>query len=148
MSSPSDDLNPYGCQFNDMEAFYKQKLGIETAKVQYRYVRVKDYRTQGYAQQAGKGQYRITLANWLEDSELRVTLAHELVHVRQLERGQIDLSEFEKHYHDRSFEDEAFRLSIPMAAEFYTQHKCNKSNTKAKAKTKAKKPGHKKTGSQ
>ena len=109
-----------------METFYKEKLGIKTAHIDYRYVRVKDRRTQGYAQQTGKNRYRITLANWLEDSELRVTLAHELVHVKQLERGEIDLSEFEKHYLDRSFEDEAFRLSIPMAAEFFTRHKCNK----------------------
>ena len=119
-------LNPHGCRFEDMEAFYRQKLGIETVHIDYVYQRVKDSKIQGFAQQTGKGRYRITLADWLEDSELRVTLAHELVHVRQIENGQIDRSEFEKHYLDRSFEDEAFRLSLPLAAEFYTQHKCIK----------------------
>ena len=129
------ELNPYGCQFKDMEAFYKKKLGIETARIDYQYERVKDPKIQGYAQQTGRGRYRITLANWLEDSELRVTLAHELVHVRQLERGQIDRAEFEKHYLDRSFEDEAFRLSLPMAAEFFTQQKCIKGDSKTSKKT-------------
>lgn len=123
---PARELNPFGCQFKDMEAFYKKKLGIETARVDYQFIRVKDHRVQGYAQQTGRGQYRITLADWLEDSELRVTLAHELVHVKQLERGEIDTTEFEKHYLDRSFEDEAFRLSLPMAAEFFTRYKCRK----------------------
>ena len=128
LSVQAQELNPYGCRFNDMEHFYKQKLGIESANVEYRYVRVKDHRTQGYAQQKSKDKYLITLANWLEESELRVTVAHELVHVRQLIKGQIERSEFEKHYLDRSFEDEAFRLSIPLAAEFYTTYKCQKRN--------------------
>lgn len=119
-------LNPHGCSFDDMEAFYRKKLGIEAVHIDYIYQRVKDNRLQGFAQQTGKGRYRITLADWLEESELRITLAHELVHVRQIENGQIDRSEFEKHYLDRSFEDEAFRLSLPLAAEFYTKHQCIK----------------------
>ena len=124
------DLNPFGCKFNDMEAFYRQQLGIENVHIEYKFQRVKDHKLQGFAQQTRKNQYRITLADWLEDSELRVTMAHELVHVRQLENGQIDRSEFEKHYLDRSFEDEAFRLSIPLAVDFYTKHKCIEKNHK------------------
>lgn len=119
------DLNLFKCDFNDMTAFYLEELGVEDVHIEYIIKRVGDHRTRGFAQKIGRHSYRITLADWLEDSEMRVTTAHELVHVRQLERGEIDRSEFEKHYHNRSFEDEAFRLSYPMAINFYTNHKCN-----------------------
>ena len=118
------DLNPYDCGFEDMTSYYQQRLGIKTATIDYVFKKAKDHRTLGFAQQIGKNHYRITLADWLEDSELRVTVAHELVHVRQLQRGEIDKKEFEKHYYERSFEDEAFRLSLPLAADFYTKYKC------------------------
>ena len=107
-----------------MSAYFQQRLGIKEATIDYIFKRVKDHRTQGYAQHIGKNHYRITLADWLEDSELRVTVAHEMVHVRQFQNGEINKSEFEKHYYERSFEDEAFRLSLPLAADFYTKHKC------------------------
>ena len=120
----ANPLNPGGCNFEEMTAYFEQRLGIKEATIDYVFIKVKNHRTQGYAQQTGKNHYRITLADWLEDSELRVTVAHELVHIRQLQRGEIKQEEFEKHYLERSFEDEAFRLSLPLAADFYTKHKC------------------------
>ena len=66
----------------------------------------------------------MVLAKGLEPSELRVTIAHELVHVRQLVQDSIDLNELNKHYLERNFEDEAFRLSMPLAAKFYQTLNC------------------------
>lgn len=62
----------------------------------------------GFTKPLGPKKYLIALAEGLEPSEIRVTMAHELVHVRQLEEGSIKNSEFKRHYLDRSFEDEAF----------------------------------------
>ena len=100
------------------------ELGIEGVEVQYLVRRMENPGLMGFAKKLGAKRYLIALTEGLEPSEKRITLAHELVHVRQLEQGSIDRSEFEKHYLDRSFEDEAFRLSLPMAAKFYTEHKC------------------------
>lgn len=123
------DLNPHGCSFDDMEAFYMEELGIEGVEVLYETRRMENPNVRGFARQLGKNLYHIALQEGLEPSEKRITLAHELVHVRQLENGQIKKSEFEKHYLDRSFEDEAFRLSMPMAIKFYTEHRCEDPET-------------------
>ena len=120
----SGDLNNAGCDFNDMAAFYQSELGIGPVEVQYKFRRMENPNTNGFARRLGKHRYLIALANGLEPSEIRVTMAHEMVHIRQMEEGSINQSEFEKHYMNRSFEDEAFRLSLPMAAKFYTEHRC------------------------
>ena len=118
-------LNPSGCTFTDLQNFYLQELGIEGVKLKYHRKRMKNPYMRGYTRPLKNKTFLIALADGLEPSEIRMTLAHELVHVRQLLHGQIQRSEFEKHYMNRSFEDEAFRLSTPMAIKFYTQHHCN-----------------------
>ncbi|MGI9277036.1 MAG: hypothetical protein ACR2PT_19600 [Endozoicomonas sp.] len=123
-SASTSDLNNAGCGFNDMAAFYQTELGIGPVEIQYIFKRMKNPNTNGYARKQGKHKYLIALANGLEPSETRVTMAHEMVHIRQMEEGSINKAEFEKHYMNRSFEDEAFRLSLPMAAKFYTEHRC------------------------
>ncbi|OED44410.1 hypothetical protein ACH42_07510 [Endozoicomonas sp. (ex Bugula neritina AB1)] len=89
--------------------------------------RIADPRKKGFTKPLAAGGYLVAIEESLEPSEIRVTLAHELVHVRQLERGEIKQSEFKKHYLNRSFEDEAFRLSLPLAVKFYTEYKCDNS---------------------
>ena len=123
-TASAGDLNNAGCDFNDMAAFYQKELGIGPVEIQYIFKRMKNPNTNGYARKKGKHKYLIALANGLEPSEIRVTMAHEMVHIRQMEEGSINKAEFEKHYMNRSFEDEAFRLSLPMAAKFYTEHRC------------------------
>ena len=121
----ASDLNSFGCDFDDMATFYQQELGIGPVNIKYKFRRMDNPYTNGFARKLGKSQYLIALANGLEPSEIRVTMAHEMVHIRQMEEGSINRSEFEKHYMNRSFEDEAFRLSLPMAARFYTKHRCS-----------------------
>ena len=101
------------------------ELGIdEGTSIKHIRQRMPDPRTQGFTKPLAKGRYLIAMAEALEPSEIRITLAHELVHVRQLENGEIKQEEFKKYYLDRNFEDEAFRLSLPLAAKFYTEHNC------------------------
>ena len=122
-------LNPMGCTFDDMQQFYMSELGIgEDTPIKHIRQRMPDPRTRGFTKPLGNGQYLIAMAEALEPSEIRITLAHELVHVRQLEKGEIKQEEFKKYYLDRNFEDEAFRLSLPLAAKFYTQLNCQKDN--------------------
>ncbi|USE38298.1 ImmA/IrrE family metallo-endopeptidase [Endozoicomonas sp. SCSIO W0465] len=128
----SDDLNPSGCKFRDMQAFYMAELAIEPdVSIEYVYLRMPEPNMLGYTRPLKNGNYQIALAKGLEPSEVRITMAHELVHVRQLENKQIRVSEFQKHYMERSFEDEAFRLSIPLAIKFYTGHTCQKPTAEA-----------------
>lgn len=110
-----------------------KELGISD-RVQIKHIRrrMPEPNMQGYTKPLGGSRYLVALADTLEPSELRVTLAHELVHVRQLEQGQIKKAEFKKHYMERSFEDEAFRLSIPLAIRFYTGHQCQKAKSRSK----------------
>lgn len=123
----NDALNPSGCTFLDMQNFYMKELGIDSGvTIQYVYLRMPEPNMRGYTTPLKNGSYHIFLSNGLEPSELRVTLAHELVHVRQLENNQIKIPEFRKHYMERSFEAEAFKLSIPLAIKFYTEHTCQK----------------------
>ncbi|WP_419833263.1 ImmA/IrrE family metallo-endopeptidase [Endozoicomonas atrinae] len=128
----SDALNPSGCTFLDMQSFYLEELGIDPdVHIEYLYFRMPEPNMLGYTLPLKNGNYRIALSNGLEPSEVRITMAHELVHVRQLENKQIKITEFQKHYMERSFEDEAFRLSIPLAIKFYTKHFCQKPTTEA-----------------
>ncbi|WP_257288546.1 MULTISPECIES: hypothetical protein [unclassified Endozoicomonas] len=124
-SSYANDLNKFGCDFLDMQTFYMEELGVSDVIIIHLTQKMDTPEIKGFTQQLGPKKYLIALAEGLEPSEIRVTMAHELVHVRQLEEGSIENKEFEKHYLDRSFEDEAFRLSLPMAARFYTSHSCN-----------------------
>ena len=103
-----------------------KELGIdEDVFIKHVRKRMPDPRTRGFTKPLrGKKRYLIAMASGLEPSEIRITLAHELVHVRQLENGEIHKKEFKKAYMERSFEDEAFRLSMPLAIKFYTQHDC------------------------
>ena len=109
-----------------MQQFYVDKLGIKGVMVKHVQKNMEDPRVKGYTRRLTDGVYLIAMAENLEPSEIRITLAHELVHVRQLENGQIQKKEFKKHYQERSFEDEAFRLSLPLAGYFYTQMDCSK----------------------
>lgn len=118
-------LNPQGCTFRDMEQFFLEELGIGQVSIRYIQTLIPDPATKGYIKRASHGHYQIVLDKYLELSEIRITLAHELVHVRQLELGQINSEEFKKDYHERSFEDEAFRLSLPLAAKFYMELDCS-----------------------
>lgn len=128
----SDELNPSGCTFLDMQAFYMEELGIDPdISIEYVHMRMPEPNMLGYTLPLKNGSYQLALARGLEPSEVRITIAHELVHVRQLENKQIKLSEFKKHYMERSFEDEAFRLSIPLAIKFYTKHSCQKTTSEA-----------------
>lgn len=121
-----ETLNPTGCTFEEMEAFYMEELGIDAnTPVHYLKERITDPYTLGITRPLKNGEYLIVLESSLEPSDIRITLAHELVHVRQLIRKEIRREEFRKNYHERSFEDEAFRLSLPLAAKFYTQLNCN-----------------------
>ncbi|MFK0573384.1 hypothetical protein [Endozoicomonas sp.] len=119
------DLNPSGCSFMAMQNFYMEELGIHH-DVNIEYIRqiMPEPNMLGTTRPLKNGRYQITLASGLEPSEVRITMAHEMVHVRQLENRQIIVSEFQKHYMNRSFEDEAFRLSTPLAIKFYTKHAC------------------------
>lgn len=126
----SGELNPSGCNFLAMQNFYLKELGIDhDVSIEYVRLRMPEPNMLGYTLPLKNGNYQIALANGLEPSEIRITVAHELVHVRQLENKQIKTSEFQKHYMERSFEDEAFRLSIPLAIKFYTKHTCQKSSS-------------------
>ncbi|MGI9278659.1 MAG: hypothetical protein ACR2PX_03395 [Endozoicomonas sp.] len=125
VSSHATHLNNFGCDFLDMQAFYMEELGISGVTILHLTKRMDKPGLKGFAKKLGPKKYLIALAEGLEPSEIRVTMAHELVHVRQLEEGSIKKKEFEKHYLDRSFEDEAFRLSLPLAARFYTTHSCS-----------------------
>ena len=118
------ELNPKGCHFDDMYRFYLDELGIKQTSIEIIEKDIGVPKYKGYTRQTDKHSYLIVLALHLEPSEIRITLAHELVHVRQLENKQIRQDEFNKHYYERSFEDEAFRLSLPLAAKFYTQMDC------------------------
>ena len=127
LASYDGALNPMGCTFDDMQRFYMSELGIdEGTPIKHVRQRMPDPRTRGFTKPLAKGQYLIAMAEALEPSEIRITLAHELVHVRQLENGEIRKEEFKKDYLIRDFEDEAFRLSMPLAAKFYTQLNCQK----------------------
>ncbi|MGB1271817.1 MAG: hypothetical protein ACPG5T_07075 [Endozoicomonas sp.] len=136
--SSETPLNPGGCSFVQMQAFYMKALGISD-RVQIKHIqrRMPEPNMRGYTKPLGGSRYLVALADSLEPSEIRVTLAHELVHVRQLEQGQIKKAEFKKHYMERSFEDEAFRLSIPLAIQFYTKHQCQKTPNRRKQKDKS-----------
>ncbi len=128
----NDALNPSECTFLDMQNFYMKELGIDSnVSIEYVYLRMPEPNMLGYTIPLKNGNYQIALSNGLEPSEVRITMAHELVHVRQLENKQIKITEFQKHYMERSFEDEAFRLSIPLAIKFYTKHFCQKPTTEA-----------------
>ncbi|WP_299728546.1 hypothetical protein [uncultured Endozoicomonas sp.] len=118
-------MNPSGCTFNDLQNFYLKELGIEGVKLKYKRQRMKNPYMRGFTRPLNNGAFLIALADGLEPSEIRITMAHELVHVRQLLNDKIKRAEFEKHYMIRSFEDEAFRLSLPLAIKFYTKHTCN-----------------------
>lgn len=127
----SGELNPSGCSFLAMQNFYMKELGIDhNVSIEYVRLRMPEPNMLGYTLPLKNGNYQIALANGLEPSEVRITVAHELVHVRQLENKQIQASEFQKHYMERSFEDEAFRLSIPLAIRFYTKHTCQSPSDK------------------
>ena len=119
------NLNPEGCHFADMQRFYLDELDISTASIKLMEKKLDDPKIKGYTKQLKDGSYLIVMAKHLEPSEVRITLAHELVHVRQMEKGQIKREEFKKDYLERSFEDEAFRLSMPLAAKFYTTVNCS-----------------------
>ncbi|WP_448215626.1 hypothetical protein [Endozoicomonas sp. 2B-B] len=126
--SHANDLNSFGCDFLAMQAFYMEELGVSGVTIVHLTQKMDKPEIKGFTKPLGPKKYLIALAEGLEPSEIRVTMAHELVHVRQLEEGSIENSEFKKHYLDRSFEDEAFRLSLPLAAQFYTSHSCNDEN--------------------
>lgn len=133
-ASYDGELNPMGCTFDDMQQFYVSELGIgNNVIINHVRQRMPDPRTKGFTKPLANGEYLIAMAKALEPSEIRITLAHELVHVRQLERGEIKQEEFKKYYLDRNFEDEAFRLSLPLAAKFYTQHTCKIDSKKSPA---------------
>ncbi len=119
-------LNPKGCTMADMVQFYLTELGIKGTQLSFIRQRMPNPHTHGYTQPKSNNHYLIALAQGLEPSEIRITVAHELVHVRQLEHGLIKKSEFDKDYLERNFEDEAFRLSLPMAAKFYQTMDCQK----------------------
>ena len=119
-------LNPNGCKMMDMIHFYLADLGVKGVKISFFRKRMPDPNMRGFTKLQGKNHYLIALAEGLEPSELRITVAHELVHVRQFEQGLIKQNEFNKDYLERSFEDEAFRLSLPMAARFYQNMDCGK----------------------
>ena len=125
-----DNLNPKGCNFANMLDFYRAELGIGNAPVQIVEKKLSDPKLKGYTQQLDDGSYLIVLEKHLEPSEVRIALAHELVHVKQLKEGRIKGEEFKKDYLERSFEDEAFRLSMPLAARFYTQMDCTEKSQK------------------
>ena len=125
------ELNSSGCNFLEMQNFYLEELGINhDVNIEYVRFRMPEPNMLGYTLPLKNGDYQIALANELEPSEIRITVAHELVHVRQLENKEIKASEFKKHYMERSFEDEAFRLSIPLAIKFYTKHSCQSPSDK------------------
>ena len=124
-----EPLNQKGCSFADMQRFYLEELGVAHVSIKIVEKQLDDPRVKGYTKHIDNNSYLIVLAKYLEPSEIRVTMAHELVHVRQLEKGQIKREEFIKDYHERSFEDEAFRLSLPLAAKFYTQMDCSGKQT-------------------
>ncbi|WP_263081829.1 hypothetical protein [Endozoicomonas sp. Mp262] len=119
-------LNPKGCTMAEMVQFYLSELGIKNAQLRFVRQRMPHPHTHGYTQPQSNTHYLIALAQSLEPSEIRITVAHELVHVRQIEQGQIKKSEFKKDYLERDFEDEAFRLSLPLAAKFYQVLDCQK----------------------
>ncbi|MDD7804934.1 MAG: hypothetical protein PUP46_05120 [Endozoicomonas sp. (ex Botrylloides leachii)] len=129
ISNETAPLNPFGCTLGDMVDFYKSELNIEQTRIMFFRRRMEDPRFYGYTQPA-RDKYIVTLAKGLEPSELRVVIAHELVHVRQFVEGSINIQIFEKEqkkdYLERSFEDEAFRLSEPMAIKFYQSLTCQK----------------------
>ncbi len=120
-------LNPTGCTFDEMQQFYMDELGIDReVSIVLKKQRMPEPNILGLTRPLAPNTYLIVMAKALEPSEIRITLAHELVHIRQLERGEINKKEFKKHYMNRSFEDEAFRLSLPMAIKFYTTLDCSK----------------------
>ncbi len=124
---PMDEpLNPSGCLFKDMNTFYKNELGIQNTTIEFEFKRMKRPELKGYVRQIAVAKYRISMADGLEPSARRVTLAHELVHVWQMENGSINKDELEKHYLARSFELEAFRESQVLARKFFTEFKCLK----------------------
>ncbi|WP_461535937.1 ImmA/IrrE family metallo-endopeptidase [Spongorhabdus nitratireducens] len=122
----SENVSLPACDFETMEAFYLSRLGLSDIKIEYRFEDLSHPYHLGQARQLAPHKYLIILAPHLEPSELRITLAHELVHVRQFERGEIKQEEFRKDYLSRDHEDEAFRLSLPMARDFYLGHNCKK----------------------
>ena len=126
------NLNPKACDFTDMQRFYLNELDIKGASIKLIEKKLDDPKIKGYTQQLKDGSYLIVMSQHLEPSEIRITLAHELVHVRQLEKHQIKREEFSKHYMERSFEDEAFRLSLPLAAKFYTTVDCSENKKQQK----------------
>ncbi len=125
IDSQSNALNPGGCTMKQMIQFYRQALGIQGVRLRFAQQRMPNPNMLGYMVPKGPQHYQIVLARGLEASELRVTVAHELVHVSQFETGAINLSEFRKDYMMRSFEDEAFRLSLPLAARFFLEVSCH-----------------------
>lgn len=116
-------LNQAGCTMNEMVEFYKKELGIPHAHINFFKRRMENPNINGYAQHQGK-EYKIVLAKGLDLSEIRVVTAHELIHIRQFIEGSINKNELKVDYLERSFEDEAFRLSLPLATKFYQQLKC------------------------
>ncbi len=123
-------LSEAPCDFKRMEAFYLARLEIANITISYSFEQLSHPYHLGQTRQIAPHQYHIKLAKHLEPSELRITLAHELVHVRQFEQGEIKKDEFQKDYLMRSHEDEAFRLSLPMARDFYIDHNCANQNKK------------------
>ena len=119
-----EPLNPFACVFEDMNSFYKKELDIEDVVIEFKFKRMKRPQLKGYTRQLADERFLIAMAEGLEPSARRVTLAHELVHVWQMKNGLIDKSELEKHYLARSFELEAFRKSQVLAKKFFTEFKC------------------------
>ncbi len=131
-ASYKNELNPSGCLFDDMTRYYLAELRISGADVSYLIKRMTDPKTRGYTRYLGNNQYQVALAKGLEPHEIRITVAHELVHVRQLINGDIKKEEQSKYYLDRNYEREAFSLSMTLAASFYTEHKCEKKRSTSK----------------
>ena len=127
LAEEKQPLNPTGCTLLDMVAFYKRELNIPHAPVTLVRQRMRNPNIHGLTKPINN-RYLITLAKGLEPSELRIIIAHELVHVRQFIEGSIAKTEFIKDYLERSFEDEAFRLSLPLAAKFYQMLDCSSTN--------------------
>ncbi|PJE79431.1 hypothetical protein CI610_01594 [invertebrate metagenome] len=121
-------LNSQQCRLADLLSFYRSKLGIKsTTTLHLVAMKMPDAQIQGFTRKLEEpDHYLVALSYGLDPGELRVTLAHELVHVLQIEEKRIDATEFHRDYLMRSFEDEAFRTSLPLAAEFYTRHDCQR----------------------
>ena len=116
-------LNPNKCLFIDMLNFYLKALALEKETIHFYSLESKEYSLLGLARAVGNG-YQVLLKETLNPVELRVTLAHELVHIKQLKEGRVKKEHFKRHYYDRPFEQEAFEKSFYLAIKFYTELHC------------------------